>query len=112
MSNELKELIEKCRVLKKEVGVKGKELAKLKEDLRTFMIDSGLKEYDGIEIRRSFSFDIGWLKVTYPKLAQQFVKEESITTIRDVVDKKGLQKHAPEEYKECLAEGTARLYGL
>jgi len=109
---ELKELISKCRALKAEVGIKNSELKELKEELRVFMIDSGLNKFDGVEIRRAFSFDNGWLKLKYPDLAVKFIKEETITTIRDVVDKKGLQKHAPEEYKACLAEGTARLYGL
>jgi len=112
MSLELEELIQKCRVLKKEVKVKDTELKKLKEELRTFLIDSGIKEFDGVEIRRSFSFDAGWFKITYPNLADKFIKEETITTVRDVVDKKGIQKHCPEEYRDCLAEGTARLYGL
>lgn len=94
----LKELIQKCRVLK--------------EELRTFLIDSGIKEFDGVEIRRAFSFDAGWFKIKHPGLADKFLKEETIITIRDIVDKKGLKKHAPEIYQDCLAEGTARLYGL
>lgn len=112
MSENLHELIKKCRELKAEVGIKNIKLDELKEKLREIMIDSGLIEYDGIEIRRSFSLDIGWLKMKHPELAKKFVKEETITTIKDVIDKKALKKHAPEIYKECLAEGTARLYGL
>ena len=109
---ELKELINKCRALKVVVGVKSAELKGLKEELRTFMIDSGIKDFDGVELRRAFSFDHGWFKMEYPELAKKFIRQETVTTTRDVVDKKGIEKNAPEAYRACLAEGTARLYGL
>jgi len=112
LSEELKELVSQCRALKVIVEIKNDELKGLKEELRTFMIDSGIKEFDGVEIRRAFSFDAGWFKITYPNIAEKFIKEETIKTVRDVVDKKGIKKHYPEEYQVCLAEGTARLYGL
>lgn len=112
MMSELRELISECRELKKEVAQKSSNLNKLKEKIREFMIDSGVKEIDGVEIRRSFSFDQGLFKMKYPDLAEKFIREETITSVRDVVDKKGLKKHASEEYRSCEVENTARLYGL
>ena len=120
MSKELKDLISECRAAKTEMGEISKTLKYLKNQLRTFMIDSGIKEFDGVEIRRAFSsFDIELLRLEQPKLFERYCtrEEKLITTINNIISKKNMEKirvEHPElwndiDYRE---EGTARLYGL
>ena len=110
--NKIKELIQECRELKKELGIKNQELTKMKKSIRLFMIDSGIPEVDGVTTRRSFSFDVGMFKMKYPKMAEKYTREETITTIKGIIDKDGIRKYHPEEYKKCVVEGTVKLYGL
>lgn len=118
--SEIKELIQKCRELKAEVGIKSSELKELKEELRVFMIDSGIKEYNGVEIRRSFSsFDIELLRLEKSKLFERYCtrEEHKIVTFENSISKKML-KLLSEEHPELWndpdyrEEKTARLYGL
>ena len=110
--NEIQKLIQECRDLKKEVGIKNKELTELKKTIRLYMIDSGVPEVDGVTTRRSFSFDIGKFKKEYPETLKKFTKTETITTTNEIVDTKGIKVYYPEEYKKCIKEGTVKLYGL
>lgn len=113
-------LIQKCRALKAEVDTKTSTLKNLKEELRTFMIDSGLNEYDGVEIRRSFSaFDLELLRLEKPGLFDRYAgrEEHTIVTFENVITKeklKLLQKEHPELWNDSdyRKELTARLYGL
>lgn len=115
--NELEDLIDRCRDAKAETSAMSKTLKVLKEKLRVFMIDSGIKEYNGVEIRRSFSFDIGVFKIVYPELSKQYVKEETktITSTYDVFTKKNkekLREDHPDIYNDCNVENTAQVRGL
>ena len=110
--NEIQKLIQECRDLKKEVGIKNKELTELKKTIRIYMIDSGVPEVDGVTTRRSFSFDIGKFKKEYPETLKKFTKTETITTTNEIIDTKGIKEYYPEQYKKCLKEGTVKLYGL
>jgi len=110
--SEITDLIEQCRVLKKEINKKNKKLNTLKEDIREFMIDSGIKEIEGVEIRRSFTFDQPLFLHEQKEIAADFKTEETITTINIKFDKKGLEKTHPELYRKYLIENTPRLYGI
>ncbi len=115
--DELKYLIAECRSVKAIADTSNKDFRKLKEKLRVFMIDSAIKEYNGVEIRRTFSFDVGALRLDYPELAKQYVKEETktVTSTYDVFTKKDkarLKEDHPEAYSECNIEGTAQVRGL
>lgn len=118
--NELKTMIKECRDLKAEVGTKNKILKKLKSELRIFMIDSGIKNCDGVEIRRSFSsLDLELLRLEEPDIFGKYCKyeEHTIITFDSTITKKNLEKirlnhpniwNDPDYRKEM----TARLYGL
>ena len=110
--NEIQKLIQECRDLKKEVGIKNKELTKMKKAIRFYMMDSGIPEVDGVTTRRSFSFDIGMFEKEYPEISEKYTTKRSITTIEKNIDKKLIEKYHPEEYKKCVVEGTVKLYGL
>ena len=117
---ELKELIAKCRTLKAEVGIKNSELKRLKEELRVFMIDSGLNKFDGVEIRRSFStFDLELLRLERADLFERYAKREehTIITFENSITKeklKLLQKEHPDLWNDpdYRKERTPGLYGL
>ena len=115
MNNELELLIAKGRGVKTRADASNKELRELKEKIRVFMIDSGIKECDGVEIRRGFSFDIGMFKLEFPDLAKIYVKEVSTTTTKDVLSKKDKniikEKHV-KAYNECIIENTPQVRGL
>ena len=102
------------------MGEINKTLKYLKDQLRTFMIDSGIKEYDGVEIRRAFSsFDIELLRLEKSELFERYCtrEERKIITMENSISKKML-KLLREEHPELWndsdyrKEGTARLYGL
>ena len=117
---ELKDLIIRCRSMKKEVGRQTSILKEMKEELRTFLIDSGIKKYDGVEIRRSFSsFDIELLRLEKPNLFERYCtrEERKIITMENLISKKMiklLKEEHPELWNDTdyRKEGTARLYGL
>ena len=117
MNSELSLLIAESRGVKARADANNKELKKLKEKLRVFMIDSGIKKYEGVEIRRTFSFDVGALRLDYPELAKLYVKEETktVTSTYDVFtkkDKERLREDHPDVYSECNIENTAQVRGL
>lgn len=120
MSEELKNLIEKCRVVKEMVNSKNSELKELKEQIRVFMIDSGIDKCEGVEVRRSFSsFDLELLRLENPELFERYATREKqvITTFDNKITKeklKLLQKEHPELWNDpdYRKELTARLYGL
>lgn len=117
---ELKELISMCRTLKGEVGTKTKNLNNLKSELRTFLIDSGIKKCEGVEIRRSFSsFDIELLRLERFELFERYCtrEEQKTITFKNSISKKMLtllRDEHPELWndQDYRKEGTARLYGL
>ena len=123
MSNEedqLKEMIKQVRQQKAVTDANTEGLKDLKDKLRVFMVDSGIKNYDGLEIRRSFSsFDIELLRLEKPKLFEKYCTREElkIVTFENSIDKKML-KLLSEEHPELWTdpdyreEKTARLYGL
>jgi hypothetical protein len=120
---ELKKLITKARTLKSLVSKNTDILKKVKEELRIFMVDSGIKEFDGVVIRRSFSkFDLELLRLENPKVFEKYcIREEHIipahTEYENTITKKNLDKLKETyptiwndpDYREEL---TARVYGL
>ena len=113
--NELDDLINKCREAKAKANDMNVSFNLLKEKLRVFMIDSGIKNYNGVEIRRNFSFDIGMFKMYYPKLAEIFVDVEIITKNKNVISKKNkeiIQKEHLSAFRECNVENTPQVRGL
>lgn len=117
---DLKELIDKCRELKQTVGIKSQELSALKDELRVFMMDSGISEYDGVKIKRSFTaFDLELLRLEKPELFERYAtrEEHTIVTFENVISKeklKLLQKEHPELWNDSdyRKERTASVYGL
>lgn len=113
--NELEDLIVECRKAKVRADHHNEQLRDLKQKLRVFMIDSGIKECNGVEIRRGFSFDIGMFKLEFPELAKIYVKEVTTTTTKDVLAKKDqviIKAKHPKAYNECIAENTPQVRGL
>lgn len=119
----LKMLIFKAREMKEKATVINGDLKKIKEELRTFLIDSGIKKYEGVELRRSFSkFDLELLRLEHSVLFELFCEREKITipakiTFNNTISKKNLEKlrdKHPELWNDVdyRKEGTARLYGL
>ena len=114
--NELKKLIDEARDIKK-ISTR---LAPIKEKIRIFLIDSGIKECEGVEIRRSFSsLDLELLRLEKPELFERYCQREehTITTFNNTITKNNLEK-IQEEHPEIWndtdyrRELTARLYGL
>ena len=113
--NELKNLIEMARELKKQVGQKNEELKLIKEELRTFLIDSGIKEYDGVEVRRVIFFDAELFRLENPEIGDALYKKTETVTVDWKLSKKNkeiIKEKYTDKYKSCLEERTARLYGL
>lgn len=118
--NKIQELIQECRDLKKEVGIKNKELTKLKKTIRIYMIDSGIEEFDGVKIRRGFSaFDLELLRLEKSNLFERYAtrEEHTIVTFENKITKeklKLLQKEHPELWNDpdYRKERTPSLYGL
>jgi len=118
--NIIKELIQECRELKKELGIKNKELTRMKNAIRLFMIDSGIPEIDGVKIRRGFSaFDLELLRLEKHDLFERYAirEEHTIVTFENVITKeklKLLQKEHPELWndQDYRKEKTPGLYGL
>jgi hypothetical protein len=117
MEDELNVLIEKCRNAKKKADKINDEFAVLKEDLRTFMIDSGIKEHAGVQIVRGFSFDLGLFKMDHPKIYKLFVEEhvETVTKTKtkfSAKNKEKLRNEHTEIYRDIVVENTPQVRGL
>lgn len=81
--NELIGLIAEVRA-RKAVAVKtAGNLKESKEQLRIFMVDSGIKEYDGVEIRRSISFDLELLRLEHSDLFEKYCEREEKTVFKN-----------------------------
>lgn len=115
MEDKIKSMIEVIREIKEKANFYSNQLRSLKKDLRIFMIDSGIDEYDDIEIRRAFSFDVELFRLEQPKLFEVYAVREEVTSFRNKMTKANkdkLQKDHPEIYKEYIEEKTAQLRGL
>ena len=112
---EAEDLIFIARELKKEVKIKSGALNKIKEELRIFLVDSGIKKYNGVEIRRVISFDAELFRLENPKVGEALYKKTETITVDWKLSKKNkdiIKTKYPDKYKSCLEEQTARLYGL
>lgn len=111
----LLELIKAVRKAKEISSMAKDNFDDVKEKLRGFMIDEGIGEYNGVVIRRTFSYDTGALKLEFPKLAKIYVEAITTTKTKDVISKKNLTimkaKH-PEAYNSIRVENTAQVRGL
>lgn len=58
-------------------------LKESKEQLRIFMVDSGIKEYDGVEIRRSIVFDLELLRLEHSDLFEKYCEREEKTVFKN-----------------------------
>ena len=89
------------------------QITGIKEKIREIMTTNDMKKIDDdlvhIKLTRSYAFDIGSFKLEEPGIAMSFIKEETTTKIKDVVDKKSLKKLLPATYQRYLIELTARL---
>ena len=111
LSNLGRLLKEKMTLVKSE----GEQIESLKEEIRGIMIENDLKNFENremglrLKITRPKSFDFGLFKLEYPKLRERYFTEETITTIKDVYDKKKIKAGHPKEYEACEVELTPRL---
>lgn len=87
----------------------------LKTQIRTLMVANDMKEFENpdlalyIKCTRSYSFDIGLFKMEMPGFSASFITQETITTTKDVFDKKRLKDRYPKDYEKYLVELTPRL---
>jgi len=92
------------------------QLNTLKKEVRDLMKELGEKKLEDelveVEMRISNSFDVGILGVYHPELYKKYVTTEKVIreTEEMTIDKKGLEKDYPTEYKACLVENTPGLY--
>ena len=113
MSNEeLVNMIKECIELTAELDAKDIVLKEKKDQLRTFMIDSGIMNYGGIEIRRVFKFDAETLRLEHEEFANYFEVRERIDHVLNAKSKKIFMNEHPEIYKKYVSESTAQIRGL
>ena len=97
------------------VAFESEQIKTLKKEIRAIMIENDLKEFENPDLplymkcNRSFSFDIGMFKLEMPGFSASFITQETITTTKDIFDKKRLKERYPDDYKKYLCENTARL---
>ena len=106
------------QLLKSKMGLvafESEQVRDLKKEIRALMIENDMKEFENPDLppymkcNRSFSFDIGMFKLEMPGFSASFITQETITTTRDVFDKKRLKERYPDDYKKYLVENTPRL---
>lgn len=97
------------------VALENEQIKSLKKEVRAIMIENDLKEFENpdtglyMKCQRSFSFDIGAFKLDQPGFSASFITQETITTTKDILDKKRLKDRYPKEYAKYLLENTPRL---
>ncbi len=97
------------------VAFESEQIRGLKKAIKSIMIADDLKEFENPDLplymkcTRSFSFDIGMFKLEMPGFSASFITQETITTTKDVFDKKRLKERYPDDYKKYLLENTPRL---
>ena len=105
-----KEKVKELKDMQEQAKMFNKEITQIKNDLRYEMTRREIKKINGvIQIQYPKSFDYGLFKMEFPDLTKRYFTEETITTMRDVFDKKLIKKECPEEYKKCEVELTPRL---
>jgi len=118
MSEEIQKLIDSLRAAKKAKEDVDKSYKKLQDDVRTFLIDSGLKEFDGVEIQRVMSFDYELLHLEHPDLFERYIDRYEKMAYKDSWKSEKLKKEFQEKYpdiwndKDYRTEKTARLKGV
>ena len=89
------------------------QITGIKEEIREIMTTNDIKKIEddlvNIKITRSYAFDVGSFKLEEPEVSKNFIKEETTTKIKDVVDKKSLKKLLPATYQRFLVELSPRL---
>ena len=89
------------------------QITGLKEEIREVMKGYDLNNFEvdevTIKLTRSYAFDIGMFKLEEPEVSKNFIKEETTTKTKDVLDKKALKRLLPVTYKRFLIELTPRL---
>ena len=91
------------------------QIGDIKDAIREILQENDIKHFEDknadidIKITYPMSFDFGLFKMDYPELTKRYFTTETITTIRDVYDKKQIKKDCPEEYSLCEVELTPRL---
>ena len=97
------------------VAFENVQIKRLKQEIRGIMVLNNMKEFENPDLplymkcQRSFSFDIGMFKIEQPGFSASFITQETITTIKDIFDKKRLKERYPKEYEKYLIELTPRL---
>ncbi len=115
---ELKELIKQIRQQKTIADASDDVLQDLKEKLRVFMIDSGIKEYDGVEIRRAVSFDLELLRLEHPDLFEKYCTRIERITYKNEWNSVKLKEYFIKTHSEIYRdtdyfhEKKAGVYGL
>ena len=91
------------------------QISDIKDAIREILQENDIKHFEDkeadidIKITYPTSFDIGFFKMDQPGFSASFITTESITTIKDILDKKRLSTRYPDEYKKYLIPLTPRL---
>ena len=91
------------------------QISDIKDAIREILQENDIKHFEDkeadidIKVTYPMSFDFGLFKMDYPILTKRYFTTETITTVRDVYDKKQIKKECPEEYGKCEVELTPRL---
>lgn len=102
-----------CLELKKQIRKLQKHEKKYKDELKHLMKDYDVKyaKNEMVEVKVNYpkSFDVGTCRMYNPSEVKKFTKEETVTSINEIFDKKGFKKFYPELFEEYNISLTPRL---
>lgn len=114
----LKSLIATVRAVKAESNARKEAFEEVKDQLRIFMIDSNIKEYDGVEIRRQLSFDLELLRIEHLDIFEKYCDQEEKTVFKNTWKNKKMKALFMRDNPDISmdpdyrSEKTAGVYGL
>jgi len=103
------------RVLETRLEIKElqKDEKRYKSELVTIMKENNTKwaKDDSVEVKVNYpkSFDVGTCRMYNPSEVKKFTKEETVTSINEIFDKKGFKKSYPALFEEYNIALTPRL---
>ncbi len=102
--------------LKEEIKDIKKEEKRYKNQLRALMKKRGVKEIENdeisVQIRYPRSFDIGQFRHDYPEILDKYItiEKKMVETVETTLNEKDLKRFHPDEYEDCMVDGTPRIY--
>ncbi len=102
-----------CKELKAQIKALQKDEKHYKDELKHLMKDYDVKyaKNESVEVKVNYpkSFDVGTCRMYNPDKVKKFTREETVTSINEIFDKKGFQKFYPELFEEYNIDLTPRL---